>query len=78
MMTKPMLAKAIDARAKNVGAALMALIDFSMNPTPIAPRVHRTRLLMAVADAGLEGYRSIMRVELMLKMAVAVKAAGQR
>ena len=30
---------------------------------------------MAVAEAGLEGYKSIIRVELMLKIAVAVNAA---
>jgi hypothetical protein len=33
-------------------------------------------LTMAVAEAGLEGYRSMIKVEFILKMAVAVKAAN--
>jgi hypothetical protein len=33
------------------------------------------RLTIAVADAGREGYRSIISVDIMLKIAVAVNAA---
>jgi hypothetical protein len=90
-----MLTPDVMARAKKTGASSTVSIPFSTNPTPIPPRVQRTRLFctkglanssadrtnniekrtIAVAEAGFDGYRSIMSVELMLKIAVAVNAA---
>ena len=60
------------ARHVNARPGPRSAIIISITATPAPPTEKRIKSLIAVAEAGLPGNRSIIRAEFMLKTAVAV------